>query len=46
MITSGAAAEGTIQFFDPITIPDYDVPFPLVDLIYRSRFQLEADNRR
>lgn len=29
-------------YFYPVTIPDHDVPFPLVDLIYRARDDLSA----
>jgi len=37
---------GPVKYFDPISMPDYDVPFPLVDLVYKNRFELSQVNRR
>lgn len=36
--TSGV--EGSVNMFDPIYALDFDVPFPVADLVYRNRFEL------
>lgn len=40
-----ATVEATNGYFYPVTIPDHDVPFPLVDLIYKARDDVETISR-
>lgn len=37
---AATVVEGTNGYNYPVTLPDHDVPFPLVDLIYKARDRL------